>query len=128
MNKRIAVWGIGNIFWGNYENLKKWTQSNDIEIVLFVDKKGAPETIDGISVVRPSELLSSGVRFDYVLVTSLAWDSIIVDAERIGIERGILIHPRILNASTISMDKYLKLREKPPCIVTDTCAGGGVAS
>lgn len=124
MNKRIAVWGIGNNFWANYERIKKWNNSNSIEIALFIDKKGTPETIDGIPVIRPSEYISSGLDFDYVLVASSDWDSVLADAEEIGIKRDKLIHPRILNASTIRLDKYLKLRENPPCIVTDNCVGG----
>ena len=124
MRNRVAFWGLGELFRNEYARIMHWEQQGDIEIVAYIDKNGKPRKLDDITVLLPEEISTCGIQIDYIIVTTIAWNDVLQIAQKNGIPREKLVHPKIFSIPHFKISYYLSIRKSPLSLIAPDCIGG----
>jgi hypothetical protein len=67
---KVLIWGIGNDFWQLYNVIKAYEALGNFEIVGYISKNQEVKYIDRCEVLKPEDIIVSGIGFDYIIVCS----------------------------------------------------------
>lgn len=116
----ILIWGTGQGYNDHFNLIKYFEGKGEISIVgIISNDKEIENMLDGYKFYKKSQIKE--LKFDYCLVTIKNINSILVEADELGILKQQLIPIRILEIPYFNFKKYIYLKEEGISIISRTC-------
>jgi uncharacterized protein (DUF1919 family) len=119
---KVLIWGIGNDFWQLYNVIKAYEALGNFEIVGYISKNQEVKYIDRCEVLKPEDIIVSGIGFDYIIVCSNRYYKEIAGWG--GIDRKKFINGKVFRIPHFDWNKYKLLYESNMSIIAEMCIGG----
>lgn len=121
---KAIIWGCGgcyNLFSGAIWRL---VDQGKMSILGFTGNDTIYRSIDGIGFIPLNEMHNIDYDFMIIAVADHNRADVYHQAELLGIERGKLIRADVFSLPYFDLQRYMKLRERPVSIISQTCMGG----
>ncbi len=120
---QVIIWGTGHCYNRFFNMVKLQELTGAVKVVAVIsDDRDIKDHIDSYPYVRKEEAAS--LEFDYCLVAIDNFQSVITEADLLGIPRQKLIPFRVLAIPYFDFDKYIAIKESDLTIFSCNCWGG----
>lgn len=120
---RVIIWGTGHCYNRFFNMVRLQELTGTVKVVAVISNDGdIKDHIDSYTYVRKEEAASQ--EFDYCLVAIDDFQSVITEADSLGIPRQKLIPLRVLAIPYFDFDKYIAIKESNLTIFSCNCWGG----
>lgn len=121
---RVLIYGLGEQYNRNFNILKYFEMTGQIEIV-GVTAKHTPDAVmlDGYPLVTYEKLYET--EFDFIIVMSdIYFIEIVEELTGMGIGRRSILSYRVLQIPSLNFERYIAFKDSDISIVSNNCWGG----
>lgn len=120
---KVIIWGYGKKY-NEYLNLIKNLEEKEIIKVIAVMSNDSFEGMQVDQYIFLSKEYALKQEYDYCLVALDDWENVKKEALELGIPEDKLIPIRVLSIPYFDFEKYIKIKESKPSILSRNCWAG----
>lgn len=121
---KILIWGCGGTFMTFCSYIYKAVDGGEVSIVGFTGSNTVIKTVDKYPFFNKEELRNIDYDFVIAAVSSASFDHIVEEGRLLGIPREKFIKATVFSLPGFDFNKYIRIRQNPPSIISQNCFGG----